>query len=953
MRILVADGSAGTREYLTTLLSEHWDIDIVPDGVTALEVVHTQPPDCILAGVKLPGVDGFALARALSASIATRGIPVLLLSVHADRIAIVDALGAGSDDPLILHVTGRELVARVQSHLELARVHGEVAARAAELDAFFEATTDGAFILAADGCVMRMNEPARILLGVSSLDPVTGSSDERYELSAFQAFDGTPLAKDQLPTARLLRGEQLVGTNALTVRVQNRDGASCIVELSGVPLRDATGGVVGAVAIARDVTRLERAETALAEQKRLFLTLVEQVPDVITRFDHNLRHTYVNPAAEAVTGIPPLERIGKTYGDLGFPEAVYGPWEQALREVFAFGQPRAFDTEYQAPGERVQYSRVRYIPEFAPDGSVASVWGITTDVTTLKQAETALQQSEERVRTAFHASSTAITITSVTTNRIVDANEAASRLTGYSRDEMVGRTVRELNSVEQADLERLRVLRREQTPIRDVPVRIQTKSGDVRICLVSSEPIWLNGEESIITVCYDVTERMRAVQALAEATAALEVSKREEERRRHEAERREQIAESLRDVLAVVNSRRRITEVLEYIARQAGRLLDSDAVAIYTSDVSGSDAAATRVGPLTLQAASGLLANGLSDWSERRPASVHAGLRTSMTERRPVVILRSSKTSGQSPGSVGPDAALVDAMMEATAGYVTIATGSLPAPYHALLVIPIVAQDQVYGGILLLYSELHQFAAGEVALAMAYADQIALAIANARLQDHIDRAARDSERNRIARELHDTVTQEIFSASLLAEAIPRIWDEHRTEAERSLGELHQLTRGALAALRTLLLELRPAVFEERELGYLVHQLGDALAARAGVPIEVTVSEEYPAIPNAVKFALYRIAQEALTNSAKHSAATRITARLSGGRGGKGIRLEVTDDGQGFDTGAVRAGRFGIGLLRERARLVGASAQIRSRPGQGTRVVVEWNANATCEDATSG
>src|SRR5262249_5599497 len=162
----------------------------------------------------------------------------------------------------------------------------------------------------------------------------------------------------------------------------------------------------------------------------------------------------------------------------------------------------------------------------------------------------------------------------------------------------------------------------------------------------------------------------------------------------------------------------------------------------------------------------------------------------------------------------------------------------------------------------------------DVALARAYADQIALAIANARLQAHIAQAATEAERARLAGDLHDTVTQELFSASLLAQAIPQLWEQHRSEAEAALGQLHAITRSGLATLRLLLLELRPAGLEGMALPALVQQLLDAMRTRAGVLLSLEMDAagtedgegDWKSLPQEVKQSYYRMAQEAVTNA---------------------------------------------------------------------------------------
>jgi two-component system nitrate/nitrite sensor histidine kinase NarX len=249
----------------------------------------------------------------------------------------------------------------------------------------------------------------------------------------------------------------------------------------------------------------------------------------------------------------------------------------------------------------------------------------------------------------------------------------------------------------------------------------------------------------------------------------------------------------------------------------------------------------------------------------------------------------------------------------------------------------------------LFYTEVNRFLSEEVALAQAYADQVAQAITNARLQKHLEQEAATAERDHLARELHDTVTQEIYSASLLAVSLPRLWQTHRAEAEAALQQLYTLTQSAHAGLRALLLELRPTALEQLPLAETLRQLGAAMSARAGVPVAVDlagVASPEPPLPATVKVAGYRVAQEALTNAVKYASARAIHLRLRiqgspGTVGTSRLELEVADDGHGFDPVAVPAGHFGLAMMRERTHAVGAALQITSQVGQGTRIVVAW------------
>jgi len=193
------------------------------------------------------------------------------------------------------------------------------------------------------------------------------------------------------------------------------------------------------------------------------------------------------------------------------------------------------------------------------------------------------------------------------------------------------------------------------------------------------------------------------------------------------------------------------------------------------------------------------------------------------------------------------------------------------------------------------------------------------------------------ERTRLARDLHDAVTQTLFSASLIAEVLPDIWDMNQAEGLKRLDELRQLTRGALAEMRTLLVELRPNALTEIPLPDLLRQLCEALIGRARLPIQLNVEGNRRLSPD-VQISLYRITQEALNNVVKHAKATQamITLRLNGD-----VRLSVADNGCGFDPAMVPPDHLGLKIMRERADVIGANLSIYSEPGEGTQISVIW------------
>jgi signal transduction histidine kinase len=226
-----------------------------------------------------------------------------------------------------------------------------------------------------------------------------------------------------------------------------------------------------------------------------------------------------------------------------------------------------------------------------------------------------------------------------------------------------------------------------------------------------------------------------------------------------------------------------------------------------------------------------------------------------------------------------------------------------------------------------------------------------MAVENARLYERAEESAAAAERSRLARDLHDAVSQILFSASLIAEVLPRIYERDPEEGRKRLEELQQLTRGALAEMRTLLLELRPAALAEADLPDLLRQLSQSVTGRARIPVELEL-QACADMPSDVRIAFYRIAQEALNNVSKHSGAgrSRVALTCEEEDDTRRITLLVEDDGVGFDPGGSHAASLGLGIMAERAEAVGAKLEVVSSPDQGTHISAVWVADRSQEGA---
>lgn len=381
-------------------------------------------------------------------------------------------------------------------------------------------------------------------------------------------------------------------------------------------------------------------------------------------------------------------------------------------------------------------------------------------------------------------------------------------------------------------------------------------------------------------------------------------------RRTVESRRRRQIAEGLREILVMLNSERSLEESLHFIVAQAARLTDAeDAILFRCTDDDPMAIVATNPGGQIHYTPGASLQAMTREWATDL-----------LPQKRPLIIPELARYWSERP-QLRP---------------VTLQV------HRALLGIPVFVEQAVYGGLLMFYANPRSFSSEDLDLGTTFADQAALAIANARLRERVQKTAVTAERNRLARDLHDAVTQTLFSASLIAEALPPLWEMNPEEGRELLGDLRQLTRGALAEMRTLLLELRPAALEEGNLPDLLQQLGEAVTGRSGIPVVVKATAVQ--LPMNVRVALYRIAQESLNNVVKHARATEVMVHLDADTSGNVVQLRVQDNGRGFDFAAVPPGHLGLSIIRERAQAIGATLTVTSEPGQGTAITAVWSAN---------
>jgi signal transduction histidine kinase len=259
---------------------------------------------------------------------------------------------------------------------------------------------------------------------------------------------------------------------------------------------------------------------------------------------------------------------------------------------------------------------------------------------------------------------------------------------------------------------------------------------------------------------------------------------------------------------------------------------------------------------------------------------------------------------------------------------------------RTILSVPMKTRQRTVG-VLSVYNKEGEggFTDRDAELATFFANQAAAAIENARLYEQTREYAVIEERNRLARELHDSVTQNLFSVTLLSEAALNLLDRDPAKARERLERANELAGGALAEMRALIFQLRPMTLQEEGLLSAMKKHLSALHSRHGQMVDLQVTGDERRLPAPVEDAAFRIIQESLNNVVKHAGKARTQVQLH--FGADALRLATIDDGMGFDPGAARGTpTLGMTSMLERAEAIGGWLVIESEPGAGTRVKAE-------------
>jgi PAS domain S-box-containing protein len=676
----------------------------------------------------------------------------------------------------------------------------------------------------------------------------------------------------------LQSGRRIVGER----KYRRKDGTLLDVEVGvSVILLDGRDVIC---TIVRDVTERKMAGLALARSEGRLRQIIETEPECVKVLGANGSLLEMNPAGLAMIEADSLEQVrGRSVYRYIAPE--HREAFVALTEKVLCGGSGTLEFELVGLKGTRRWLETHAVPLRDPEGDNSGLLAITRDVTQRKQAENSLKESERLYRTVMEQATENIFLIDVESGRIVESNAAFRKALGYTEDELHRMTLYDVVADDRAgvDANIRRVLEQGSPSVGER--RYVRKDGTLLDVEVSASVIFRDGKTTFVAVAHDITERVRAQRMLEERVATLS------------------------GIAGELTLERPTKTVLGDLAE--GVVKASTAVAC------GIVLIGEREDVPYLFGSYGFPEGYTSGLQEAYRAGARSPSLEAFREHRPVLVRD------------------LRAFILADPLYSSVHRFVREVPWDITYTLPLVSRGRAMGSIFFCFLPEAEPGEDEKIFLRAVADQAAVAVENARLLSEARGKAALEERQKLARELHDSVSQALYGIALGVETARELLPDDPERAAEPLDYATTLAEAGMTEMRALIFELRPESLEREGLVAALEKQAAALQARHGIRVEAAFDGE-PEASLEVKEALYRVAQEALHNTVKHARAANVKLKLE--ERPEGFTLEVSDDGTGFDAQDDFPGHLGLKSMRERASRLGGTLEVASEPGLGVSIL---------------
>ncbi|MEP0915142.1 PAS domain S-box protein [Leptolyngbya sp. GB1-A1] len=868
------------------------------------------------------------------------------------------------------------LSAQAAIAIENANLYSELQAKESKITQFLEAIPVGIAIVDATGCPYYANQCSNQLLGKETDTSIAPEQlSEAYQL--YVAGTDQIYPPESLPNVRALRGER-IRTEDIEIR---RDHVSILLEARGTPVFDQQGNITHAIATFQDITERKQAEklladynctleqqvaertAALRQSEANYRNLLQTANSVIICYDTQGRIRYINDYGVKLLGYEEHQIVGRTLFETIIPDI-----ETSGRDVKPFvhdllrnpqSYPQGESENLCRDGRRVWMAWSNQAI-FNDQGEVVEILSVGNDTTQRKQAEEALQRSEAKFRAIFENSQVGIYRTRLSDGLILNANQRFANLYGFdSPEEIIGLEHTIDYFVNPSDRQKAIEVMKRDGEVRNFETQLRKRDGTLFWGLSSA---YLNADDGYLEgVTADISDRKRA-------EAALQIS---EERLRLALTASNQGLYDLNIKTEEVVVSPGYPLMLGYdpatfhvtISRWIESLHPDDresVLAAYHASLTGevpSYQAEYRHRTQDGQWKWVFAVGNVVAWNEFGEPIRALGVVTDIDDRKQAeAALQVSESKLRTLIEAIPDPLFVFSAEGRFLEIMVLERNLLWQPFEEMIgktmhQLGREEADEFLGYIQqvlrtqqILTVEYGAFLNGRemwfsARIAPISHDQVIWLVRDITAQKQAEEASILEERNRMAREIHDTLAQAFTGILAQVGAAKQVLTDDVEATQAHLDLIKELARTGLTEARRSVVALRPQLLEEGSLQSALHRLvAQIRAAAMDTTLHYEIEGAVYSLPTEVENNLLRMGQEALTNAIKHANADEIRVELVYEH--DQFLLRVRDNGQGFGVGSMPASEgFGLLGMSERAERIGAQLTIRSQPGQGTEIVV--------------